>query len=207
MENNKLPDTPWHVGFVKKEESDPRRHKSRCVHNSGEKCMYGKLRFYMKPCPGSSHCAYYAENEQQWNEVYLSTRTAEEEEADTYKGAIARITGKNQENKSIPVQTKSKKVEKPHRFAGVESIRLKDIYLPKEYDSWEPDPKELKRVIKYYEENRKMNKPIVVELRNERYYLKDNYIQYYVSKKFEKTWIKSTMNLTSKGCKKKKKKK
>ncbi len=32
MENNKLPDTPWHVGYAKKEESDPRRHKARCIY-------------------------------------------------------------------------------------------------------------------------------------------------------------------------------
>ena len=31
MDEKRLPDTPWHVGFVKKEEDDPRRHKARCI--------------------------------------------------------------------------------------------------------------------------------------------------------------------------------
>ena len=26
VENNRLPDTPWHVGYAKKQEDDPRRH-------------------------------------------------------------------------------------------------------------------------------------------------------------------------------------
>lgn len=28
---NKLSDTPWHVGYTKKDENDPRRHKARCA--------------------------------------------------------------------------------------------------------------------------------------------------------------------------------
>ena len=28
METKKVPDTPWHIGFIKKDESDPRRHKA-----------------------------------------------------------------------------------------------------------------------------------------------------------------------------------
>lgn len=60
MENssNKLPDTPWHIGFIKKDEKDPRRHKSKCVYNNGKRCTCA----YMVYCQSSSHCVYYAED-------------------------------------------------------------------------------------------------------------------------------------------------
>ena len=38
MDKKVLPDTPWHLGYAKKEESDPRRHKSRCVYLNNGKC-------------------------------------------------------------------------------------------------------------------------------------------------------------------------
>jgi len=42
VENNRLPDTPWHVGYAKKQENDPRRHKARCIHyrDSLKRCKY-----------------------------------------------------------------------------------------------------------------------------------------------------------------------
>ena len=32
MDKKTLPDTPWSLGYAKKEERDPRRHKSRCMY-------------------------------------------------------------------------------------------------------------------------------------------------------------------------------
>lgn len=58
MDYKKLPDTPWHIGYVKKDEDDPRRHKSRCVYNNGDRCNNP----YMLRCVSSSHCKYYAED-------------------------------------------------------------------------------------------------------------------------------------------------
>lgn len=34
MDANQLPDMPWHIGFVKKDEWDPHRHKARCIYSS-----------------------------------------------------------------------------------------------------------------------------------------------------------------------------
>lgn len=76
----RLPDTPWHIGFTKKKEADPRRHKSKCIHYKSGKCNYGKLAVYGKTCPGSAHCKYYAENKTQQKLVRLKTETVEEQE-------------------------------------------------------------------------------------------------------------------------------
>ena len=61
MENNKLPDIPWHVGYTKKKESDPRRHKARCRHLKDGICRCGYDGCYTQKCGGSSHCTHYSE--------------------------------------------------------------------------------------------------------------------------------------------------
>lgn len=58
---NKLPDTPWHMGYAKKKESDPRRHKSRCIYNKDGICKCGRAGCYLRKCWGSAHCIYYSE--------------------------------------------------------------------------------------------------------------------------------------------------
>ena len=75
---NKLPDTPWHLGYAKKEESDPRRHKGRCIFYTKTHCTNGKSGCFMQKCGGSSHCIYYAESAQQWEKVYEQTKTIED---------------------------------------------------------------------------------------------------------------------------------
>lgn len=55
-----LPDTFWHVGYVNKEENDPRRHKARCYYYS-----YGHCSILNENCIGSSHCEKYAEREKE----------------------------------------------------------------------------------------------------------------------------------------------
>ena len=57
MDKIKLPDTPWHISYIRKDEDDPRRHKSRCVYNNGKECNNA----YMLEWIGSSHCKFYAE--------------------------------------------------------------------------------------------------------------------------------------------------
>ncbi|TCT14592.1 hypothetical protein EDC18_10573 [Natranaerovirga pectinivora] len=63
INNKKLPDTPWHIGYAVKEEDDPRRHRARCVYydNSNKKCITHKSRYFMVKCGGSAHCNYYSE--------------------------------------------------------------------------------------------------------------------------------------------------
>ncbi len=57
--DTRLPDTPWHIGYIKKDEEDPRRHKKRCVFNENNHCKNSHLN---GECYGSSHCKYYAED-------------------------------------------------------------------------------------------------------------------------------------------------
>ncbi len=74
MRDRALPDTPWHVGYTKKAEDDPRRHKSRCVHIESGKC-----RLLEMTCAGSMHCVSYAETWEQWEKVHAATLSNEEE--------------------------------------------------------------------------------------------------------------------------------
>ena len=76
--DKKLPDTPWHIGYAKKEESDPRRHKARCIFYTPSHCTNGRCGCFMRKCGGSSHCIYYAESEKQWEEVREKTKTIED---------------------------------------------------------------------------------------------------------------------------------
>lgn len=76
MENNKLPDTPWHIGYTKKDEDDPRRHKARCYHY--KKGMCGLLANYGDKCIGSSHCIHYAESKEEFEALSESQMTIEE---------------------------------------------------------------------------------------------------------------------------------
>ncbi len=186
MQNNQLPDTPWHVGFVKKEETDPRRHKSRCIHIHDDRC-----KVYGEKCHGSAHCKYYAENKSQWEDVYLSTRTAEQEAADNYLERMPVWMSMNVQE-SYEVEEIG---NKPHIFSGTEAIRVKDIKLTQEYSSWKPNEEEYIKLLDYYEQYHKMDRPIVVELIKGKYVLKDNYLQFYVSSMLKKKWIKATMNI------------
>jgi len=82
--SSRLPDTPWHVGFAKKKEDDPRRHRSRCVHYyTGSKlCGARESMYFGKTCPGSSHCAYYAETWEDAKRLKENSRTIDEEGAE-----------------------------------------------------------------------------------------------------------------------------
>lgn len=46
--------TPWHVGYVRKEETDPRRDKRVCLYYTDGYCSYR-----LGKCIGSSHCKGY----------------------------------------------------------------------------------------------------------------------------------------------------
>ncbi len=91
MEKAKLPDTPWHVGYVKKDENDPRRHKSRCVYNDGNNCTNP----YMLYCTSSSHCRFYTES---WRKAkkYIKSMRIREPRSDA--GIIISCNNKKNEN-------------------------------------------------------------------------------------------------------------
>jgi len=63
--HHRLPDTPWHIGYTKKDEDDPRRHKSRCYFYDDGNCKSIKSNRFGVKCTGSSHCMSYAETEVQ----------------------------------------------------------------------------------------------------------------------------------------------
>ena len=92
--NNLLPDTPWHVGYVKKEEGDPRRHKLRCIHLDGGKCKSTDCVTYLRKCPGSSHCDCYAENQMQDEANKLRKKTIEQETDERSKDYRSMVTAR-----------------------------------------------------------------------------------------------------------------
>ena len=69
MDRKQTPDTPWHISFVKKDESDPRRHKARCFYYQQGECHCVKSAYYTSRCPGSSHCNKYTEDEVQTQDI------------------------------------------------------------------------------------------------------------------------------------------
>lgn len=203
MESRKLPDTPWHVGYTTKEEDDPRRHKSRCIYKQRNICHQGKSSAYMLRCPGSSHCKFYAESEAMAEDVYARTRSVEEEHADNMRGTLfagkARISYDAADKKKTASETSKQQAAV---FSGTEYIRMDQIKMPKEYWTWRPDPKAVERLMAYYDKYRKMDMPILVSVENGQYYIRDNFLQYYVSERLKKTWIKATMQKASFGGKK-----
>lgn len=74
----RLPDTPWHLGYAKKAEDDPRRHKSRCIHNQGGICTSTRSHYCQEKCGGSSHCGDYSESNEAYEELLESKKTVEE---------------------------------------------------------------------------------------------------------------------------------
>lgn len=76
--DRRLPDTPWHVGYAKKEEDDPRRHKSRCIHNKNGICMSTRSHYCKEKCGGSSHCSDYAESYEEYEKIIEDNKTVEE---------------------------------------------------------------------------------------------------------------------------------
>jgi len=88
-----LPDTPWHVGYAKKAEDDPRRHKSRCIHNMNGKCNSSRSHYYKGTCGGSSHCEEYSETYEDYKKKAEERKTVEEIEHDNiekYKAGLIR---------------------------------------------------------------------------------------------------------------------
>lgn len=86
-----LPDTPWHVGYTKKAEDDPRRHKARCIHYADGECYSSRSNYYQKTCGGSSHCGEYSETYEDYRKILEEKKTADEIERDIiekYKASL-----------------------------------------------------------------------------------------------------------------------
>lgn len=79
-DSKRLPDTPWHMGYVKKDEDDPRRHKARCIHYSGGNCWRNNI--FVIRCVGSSHCEDYSESYEEYRKIQEERKTVKQKEAD-----------------------------------------------------------------------------------------------------------------------------
>lgn len=102
---SKMPDTPWHMGYPKKQEEDPRRHKSRCVFYKKGTCSCVKSDCFAIKCFGSSHCTCYAETK------YQADRT---QEALTPSLDKVIVSGRNL-SKSIDVKKELKAKEQKRK--------------------------------------------------------------------------------------------
>ncbi len=78
IHENQMPDTPWHIGYAKKKEDDPSRHRARCIHYVDGKCICYKSVYRDRRCGGSSHCSEYSESEVSYKKHLEETKTAEE---------------------------------------------------------------------------------------------------------------------------------
>ncbi|MBR6821704.1 MAG: hypothetical protein IKM87_00885 [Clostridia bacterium] len=58
VDSKKITGTPWHPEYLKRDEEDKRRHRSRCRYydKKGSYCNKGLVK-----CLGSSHCEFYEE--------------------------------------------------------------------------------------------------------------------------------------------------
>ena len=81
---SKLSGTPWHTEFIKMNENDFRRHKSRCKYYINE---YDHCSYYSQKCIGSSHCLYYKE---------LQNKTLNNEKNIKQKKSTNSIVNKNE---------------------------------------------------------------------------------------------------------------
>ena len=128
---SRLPDTPWHIGYAYKEENDPRRHKSWCIHLKNKICKCGLSGCYMTRCAGSSHCKYYAIEQEEWDEYLEAIKTEEEktEEAAEIRAALYR----KEKRDYVRAQLESGTYMKRHRLLQTMKIcpfcgdKLKDL--------------------------------------------------------------------------------
>ena len=72
---------------------------------------------------------------------------------------------------------KGEEIKQP--FTGIRSIALSDIKTEKGFK--QPDPQKLEAVIKYYRENGRLDKPVVVSCKGDHYVLEDKYLRYYAA--------------------------
>lgn len=111
VDNNKLPDTPWHIGYAKKQEDDPRRHKARCIHYRDGQC--GWRANYSGKCVGSSHCMDYSESHEDFKKLQEGRKTVEQIERDNvekYKRSLE------------PKKEKLERSDNPYKYRKSEDL-------------------------------------------------------------------------------------
>lgn len=113
----------------------------------------GYCEIYYSKCLGSTHCKFYKTN----------------------AAKVIRSTPSTQPLNNEPTQNSIQK------FEGVQIIDIQDIRLPRK-SLTPPSPKKIDKLIKYYQENGVLDKPIVVHCGTDKYILHDRYLRYYVAK-------------------------
>ena len=89
------------------------------------------------------------------------------------------------EEKTAPqeeIQVSTNKKNKPESFDDIRSINMGDIIIPSYLRKTSPTPKKLNNIIEYFRENGELDKPIVVDIKNDKYILKDKYLRYCAAK-------------------------
>lgn len=157
------------TGITYVHKKDARRHRKHCKHYfSDGSCSY------MSKCCGSAQCMFYEEEEQKTGVGRNMT-------------VPQRECKRSNENTIIEVKNN----EKVEPFSGTRNIRISDIVIPKKYLRMKPDAEKVKAIEDYYQEHKRMDKPIYVSISYGKYILEDKYLRYYVAKELGKTWIKA----------------
>lgn len=99
--HNQLPDTPWHVGYAKKKELDPRRHKFRCVNYDEGLCRNPRSKCFLTSCGGSSHCSFYVENLEDFEKNLVDNVTQEEIDANSRMEYLEHLREKKKKTSSV----------------------------------------------------------------------------------------------------------
>lgn len=113
--DRRLPDTPWHLGYAKKDEDDPRRHKARCIHNNNGICTSSRSNYCKETCGGSSHCEEYSESREEYEKLLESRKTIEEISRDNREKYREIIKKKKKEFVNEPNPHSYQSTEKIHR--------------------------------------------------------------------------------------------
>ena len=159
------------VTYVHKK--DDRRHRRRCAHyHTDGSCAY------MSKCGGAAHCDFYSE---EVDEIPIPHRNKSPETIQYSDPKPAKLTIKEEAPSSV------------QKFSGTQNIKLDDIVVPDKFLAHKPDPKKVKEIRDYYNEHKKLDKPVYVSIRDGKYYLEDKYLRYYVAKELGKTWISACM--------------
>ena len=180
--DKRLPDTPWHLGYAKKDEDDPRRHKARCIHYKVEICNCTRSYYYQEKCGGSSHCAVYSESDSAYEQLLESKKSADEIAADNrekYRQSLIKrkrdfvkkstshmYKGTEHLNKCLLCDDILKKLMyslKKCQFCGLYYVNIQDFTLEKVIEEIKaeevmimniPQPKRKVEQVRYYKKNR-----------------------------------------------------
>lgn len=93
------------------------------------------------------------------------------------------------ENTITPVTEVPKEIKNPTmEFSGVKDIPLSQVKIDSS-KAKEPSEAKVHKLIEYFKQNGKLDKPIIVSIQGNMYLLEDKYLRYYVAKKLGLQYI------------------